>query len=70
MGRYNLVVTKGALGVWVVVAPNVNRLALHRVEFRHDLLLIGREFRSDRCKVRGKRGILGLPSNRLRPVQR
>ena len=59
-----------ALGIRVVVATDVDRLALHRVQFRHDLLLICREFRSNRCKVRSEGCVLGLPSNRLCSVQR
>ena len=53
-----------------VVAADVHRLALHRIQLGDDLLLVLGERLGQRREARGQFGVFGLRRQFLRPVQR
>src|SRR5690606_38932371 len=58
------------LGIRVVVAADVDRLALHRDQLIDDLLLVALERFGDAPEARRQPGVLGLIRERSGPVHR
>ncbi len=59
----------GELGIWRIVAANVDCLALRGEEFLIDFLLIVRQGFCQRCEVLFQGRVLVLRGDGLRPVE-